>query len=193
MDDPFALLGVQAGASEDEVAAAYRAAAKRFHPDVAGDDADAEQRMAAINAAYEAIRSGEATPPEPEAQEPPRATLAAWLPEHTRRLLGRELLQALEHGEPIRLVADTATWASPTARLALTDRRVVWLHDDAITHRVRSLRLRDVVRVEQRLQWPRRRRATVTLHTRAGRRIAFADLAPDVAGELVAGVRGGGT
>jgi hypothetical protein len=185
--DPFAVLGVTPGASAADIAAAYRAAAKRWHPDVAGSDDVAASRMAELNAAYDAIRAADATAVAPEApRAPTRPPAGAWLPEDTRRLVGRELVGALASQEPVRLVTDTATWTSPRARLVLTDRRLLWLHDDAVIHRVRSLRLSDVARAEQRLQWPRRRRATVRVITTAGRRLEFADLEPDVAARLVA-------
>lgn len=191
MDDPFELLGVTRDAPPDDVAAAYRAAAKRFHPDVAGDDERAAARMAEINAAYDAIRAGE-VPDDPsdtgEADVPVRGP-GAWLREDTRRALGRELLRALDDGEPVRLVTDASTWASPRARLAVTDRRLLWLHDDAVTHRVRSLRFRDIAGVEHRLAWPRRRTAAVRLRTTAGRRLAFADLPLDVGEQLASTLR----
>jgi hypothetical protein len=58
-----------------------------------------------------------------------------------------------------------------------------------VTHRVRSLRLRDIARVEDRLAWPRRRRGEVRVETTSGRRLAFADLAPEVAEELARTLR----
>src|SRR3954454_15337190 len=54
--DPFAVLGVAPGASGEEVAAAYRRLAKRWHPDRAGGQ-EAARRMAEINAAYDLVRS----------------------------------------------------------------------------------------------------------------------------------------
>ncbi len=195
--DPYALLGVTPDASPDEVTAAYRAAAKRFHPDVAGPEAAA--LMAQVNAAYDAIRDGDqtvrgagvSTPVQTVGDDADRPVhvLGAWLPEETRRKLGRELLTALNENEPVRLICDVSTWASPSARLAVTDRRLLWLHDDAVTHRVRSLRFGDVAQVEQRLQWPRKRRATVKVHTTAGRKLSFADLAPATASQLAAALQ----
>ena len=46
---------------------------------------------------------------------------------------------ALDEGEAVALVTPAATWASPRTLLAVTDRRLLWLLDDAPTHRVRSL------------------------------------------------------
>ena len=61
VDDPFALLGLTADASSDELTAAYRAAAKEWHPD-RRSDAEASERMARINAAYDAARAALADP-----------------------------------------------------------------------------------------------------------------------------------
>lgn len=54
-DDPYAILGVARGSSDATIAAAYRALARRYHPDVAGEGATA--RMMRINAAFDAIRT----------------------------------------------------------------------------------------------------------------------------------------
>ena len=65
-----------------------------------------------------------------------------------RRSLGAELLAALEEDEPVELVTQTSTWASPQTLLAVTDRRLLWLLDDAISHRVRSLAFKAITAVE---------------------------------------------
>eukprot|EP00966_Prymnesium_polylepis_P242624 5610592-Prymnesium_polylepis.1 len=53
--NPYTILGVPSGASRDEVVKAYRALAKRWHPDrvAASDKAVAEAAFAAIAHAYE--------------------------------------------------------------------------------------------------------------------------------------------
>ncbi len=59
MNDPYQILGVSRDASDEEIKKAYRALAKKYHPDnYAGSDlADlAEEKMKAINEAYDAIR-----------------------------------------------------------------------------------------------------------------------------------------
>lgn len=65
MNDPYKVLGISQDADEDEIKKAYRALARKYHPDrYAGKpelQASAEQKMKEINAAYEeiqAIRSG---------------------------------------------------------------------------------------------------------------------------------------
>lgn len=62
--DPHAVLGVEHGASPDAIKAAWRALARRHHPDLTGDEPEvalrATRRMAEINAAYAALtRAGE--------------------------------------------------------------------------------------------------------------------------------------
>jgi hypothetical protein len=192
--DAYETLGLEPPADREEVGAAYRALAKLWHPDIAPGP-EAVVRMIDINEAHEtvlaAIADGSAArlaPPRPAAGAPPRP--GDWLPEATRRALGRELVRALDRREPVRLVTAVTTWASPSAVLAVTDRRLLWLHDDAVLDRVRSLRFSEVEDVERRLSWPRRRRASVRVRTRAGRRLTFADLAPTVASQVVTAVRG---
>jgi len=188
--DPLAVLGVAPGASTADLATAYRREAKRWHPDRGGGE-DAQRRMAALNAAYEELRRGSAAasaggpPAAGEAPAPPhRPQAGRWLPEHTRWALGPELLGALEEGEAVHLVTPVATWASPRSLLALTDRRLLWLHDDAIMGRVRSLRFRDVEQVTHRLRRPRRRWAVLRLRTRAGKRVSFGEVPPGAAAAI---------
>ena len=184
--DPFAVLGLAPGASPEEIAAAYRRQAKRWHPDRAGHGGAA--RMADVNAAYEQLRArAEVAVPVPAAAAAParRPPPGAWLADATRRALGPELLAALDPGEQVRVVTPAATWASPEAVLAVTDRRLLWLLDDAVTHRVRSLAFAAVDGVEHQLRWPRRRRAVVRVRTKHGRRLAFGELTPNVAARIV--------
>lgn len=55
MNDPYSVLGLQRGASEEEVKKAYKSLAKRYHPDVTGNDPAAAKKMQEINAAYDMI------------------------------------------------------------------------------------------------------------------------------------------
>ncbi len=62
--DPHAVLGIEPGASPDDIKAAWRRLARRHHPDLTGDEPEAARRatrrMAEINAAYAALtRAGE--------------------------------------------------------------------------------------------------------------------------------------
>ena len=189
--DPFAVLGVQPGASRDEVQAAYRRAAKRWHPDRDASPA-AARRMAEVNAAWELLRDGATPPPAPVASgRASRPRPGSWLPAAMRRALGAELLSVLEPGEPVAFAVPTSTWASPQALLAVTDRRLLWLLDDAVSHRVRSLRHVDVATAEHRLRRPLRRIAVVRVVTREGRALEFAELRPATAAAIVRHVHEG--
>jgi molecular chaperone DnaJ len=55
--DLYTILGVARGASEDEIKQAYRALARRFHPDVVrdGNKTDVETKFKEINQAYEIL------------------------------------------------------------------------------------------------------------------------------------------
>ena len=55
MRDPYAELGVSSHASAEEIKAAYRQLVKQHHPDAGGDD----QRMLALNAAWEVLGDAE--------------------------------------------------------------------------------------------------------------------------------------
>src|SRR4051812_576157 len=186
--DPFTVLGVAPGASPDEVAAAYRELAKAWHPDRRGEAG--EERMAEINVAYELLRAGAAqergTRPAPPA---PRPRKGPALSPAVRRALGPELLDALADGEDVRLVTPASTWASPRTILAVTDRRLLWLLDDAPVARVRAAPLRDIVEIVRRCRRPRRRVATLHLKMTNGRRHAFAELRPHTAATIERHVR----
>jgi hypothetical protein len=172
--DPYSILGVARGAGEQELTAAYRSQAKRWHPDRGGGEA-AARRMAEINAAYDLLRAGAAHKPEP----PPRPGVrrrGAWLPDAVRRALGPELLAALREREAVRFVTPASTWASPRAVLAVTEQRLLWLLDDAPVGRVRSVAFRELAAVDVRVHRLRRHAATLSLRTTGGRRHSFADL-----------------
>ncbi|CAA9490077.1 MAG: hypothetical protein AVDCRST_MAG67-1290 [uncultured Solirubrobacteraceae bacterium] len=198
--DPYAVLGLDPGAELGDATRAYRELAKQWHPDRAGEHGAA--RMVQLNVAYEMLRS----------EHRPRAGAASaanagrgdgsarraaggsggWLPEAMRRALGRELLDALEPQEQVELVTPAATWASPSTLLAVTDRRLLWLLDDAVGNRVRSLRFRDMETAEQDLVWPRRARARLRVKPRYGaRRWTFSDLRPATAAAIAGRVRAG--
>jgi hypothetical protein len=181
--DPYAVLGVEPGASPDEIAHAYRERAKEWHPDIRGTE-DALRRMALINAAYEQIRNGKPSPAAAAAPVTRRGRAGRvrraghWLADDTRRALGAELLAALEDGEPVELVTRTSTWASPQTLLAVTDRRLLWLLDDAISHRVRSLAFKAITGAEVK---QRRRSASLRVARKRGRPVEFAELPPATA------------
>ncbi len=55
MQDPYRVLGVSQAASEDDIKKAYRALAKKYHPDVNNGSPDAEAHMKEVNEAYSQI------------------------------------------------------------------------------------------------------------------------------------------
>lgn len=59
--DPYDVLGVPRGASDEEVTKAYRRLAKKYHPDLNPGDENAARKMSEINAAYDRIKNGKAS------------------------------------------------------------------------------------------------------------------------------------
>ncbi len=57
VSDPYKVLGLSPGASDEEVKAAYRKLAKKYHPDLNPGNQRAADRMNEINAAYEQIKN----------------------------------------------------------------------------------------------------------------------------------------
>ena len=53
--DPYAVLGVAPDAPVEEIRQAYVALARRTHPDVRGDDPEADEQMRRINLAWEML------------------------------------------------------------------------------------------------------------------------------------------
>ncbi len=200
--DPHAVLGLTRDATLDQATEAYKKLAKLWHPDVMGVEGLA--RMTELNVAYELLRA-EHRPRPAGASVGPRAKVTAmpddpggrpvhgaWLPSAIRRALGPELLSALELDERVELVTPAATWASPSTLLAVTDRRLLWVLDDAVSNRVRYVRYRDVEHADQGPMWPRRSRSRLRVQPRYGRRRwTFSDLRPATAAAIAGFVRDG--
>ena len=55
VDDPYKVLGLSPGATQDEIKRAYRRKAKECHPDLHPNDPNAERRMNEVNEAYDML------------------------------------------------------------------------------------------------------------------------------------------
>ncbi|MXW42727.1 MAG: J domain-containing protein [Acidimicrobiia bacterium] len=58
-NDYYKELGVGSGASDKEITKAYRALARKLHPDANPDDREAEERFKKVSAAYDVLGDGE--------------------------------------------------------------------------------------------------------------------------------------
>ena len=59
IDDPYKVLGLTPGASDEEIKQAYRRLAKKYHPDLNPGDEEAARKMQEVNAAYDQIKNPE--------------------------------------------------------------------------------------------------------------------------------------
>jgi curved DNA-binding protein len=57
--DYYEVLGVPRGASKDEIRKAFRKLARKYHPDIAADKAEGEEKFKEINEAYEVLSDPE--------------------------------------------------------------------------------------------------------------------------------------
>ncbi len=108
--DPYQVLGVLPGASDDELHAAYRRLVQRHHPDHNGGSLEATRRFEEIQAAYAAIREQRGKAPR---AEPPPPT-AASDPDVEARIahIERELREARAASERARRAAHAEATAS---------------------------------------------------------------------------------
>jgi molecular chaperone DnaJ len=59
IDDPYKVLGLSPGASQEEIKKAYRQMAKKYHPDLHPNDPKATEKMNEINEAYDMLMNPE--------------------------------------------------------------------------------------------------------------------------------------
>jgi len=59
MIDPYKVLGISPGASQDEIKKAYRNKAKEYHPDLHPNDPEAARKMNEVNDAYNLLQNPE--------------------------------------------------------------------------------------------------------------------------------------
>ena len=55
MADYYSVLGVDKGAEQKDIRQAFRTLARKYHPDLNQDDADAEARFKQVNEAHEVL------------------------------------------------------------------------------------------------------------------------------------------
>ena len=58
LKDPYEVLGVPRGASQEEISKAYKKLAKKYHPDLHPGDKACEAKMQEINDAYNTLKNG---------------------------------------------------------------------------------------------------------------------------------------
>ncbi len=98
--DPYAVLGVGPGASEEEVHDAYRRLVKRHHPDRNGGSAESGRIFREVQAAYDELRSRPRRAPPPPVSD---ASVEARMAD-----LERELREAAAANERVRAAARAA-------------------------------------------------------------------------------------
>ncbi|MCP1110771.1 DnaJ domain-containing protein [Ohessyouella blattaphilus] len=59
VNDPYSVLGIQRGASKEEIKKAYRKKAKEYHPDLHPNDPTAADKMNEVNEAYDMLSNPE--------------------------------------------------------------------------------------------------------------------------------------
>ena len=57
--NPYEVLGINPGATKDEIKSAYRKMAKKYHPDLHPDDPKAAEKMNEVNQAYDMLMNPE--------------------------------------------------------------------------------------------------------------------------------------
>lgn len=140
--DPYALLGLEPGASDAEIKKAWKRLARQNHPDLNPDDPGASARFHRIKDAYEVLRTGEGRIGPSQEMDDDWLDTVDWMIEFRRRVVMNDLIPRLagEYGHGVALA-----WALlhaddlQTAAEALPPRKPSW--------RLRRLKL-DVILAE---------------------------------------------
>lgn len=128
--DPYAVLGVRADASDEEVRSAYRRLVQLHHPDHNHGSAESERRFEEVQEAYAQVRMLRATgaPPPP----PPRSTPPSPDPDLDARLkdMERDLREAHLARERARTAAAEAAAATAPAHKRPSDEELGYIKTD---------------------------------------------------------------
>ncbi len=90
--DPYALLELEPGASEEEIKKAWRRLARVHHPDLNADDPEAEERFKRIKVAYDSLMAGEVPAAYRQQMDDDWLDLVEWMVMVRERVVLGELL-----------------------------------------------------------------------------------------------------
>lgn len=129
IDDPYRVLGLTPDATDEEVKRAYRALAKKYHPDMNPGDAHAAEMMNKINAAYDQIKN-------PPAQTTTRADygdpFAGWT--HQDGAYGQSSSDPIESARRWIYLRDFASALRALSQVPEYARTAQWYHLAAIAN-----------------------------------------------------------
>ena len=89
-DDPYKILGLKPGATDDEIKKAYKEMAKKYHPDLHGNSPEAAEMMKKINEAYDIFGTYKADASSILPKD--KTTLLPHIP-HPRRVIRMDILR----------------------------------------------------------------------------------------------------